>query len=219
MGLLAPSSCADFCAPILDSPASISQTQPLKVANSSLSRSFCSQPIPDITPSHAHSSPSLLRDRHTHYLQLRSVSCYPQIVVLFPSSKLYFLRGQTLPTTPFVSPGSTPCAHSTFPTPLLAHFPSFIAQYHLYNTVHYIKKKFCRHVQVPPGIHTRIRPLNSVVAHGSCVCGCPYLGLTCNYHHHFPAARLYHSLTNPTLCVHSFLRISLSGLSLLSVFS
>lgn len=85
---------------------------------------------------------SLLRDRHTHCLQLHSVPCYPQIVVLFPPSRLYFLRGQSSPGTSLVSPGSTPMRSqhiSHTPTPTCTY--PFIDQYHLYNTVHYKEKK------------------------------------------------------------------------------
>jgi len=173
MGLLAPSSCADFCAPILGSPASIFPTLPLNAANSPLSNTISllrfTSFIPDITPSHAHLSPSLLRDRHTHCLQLRSVPCYPQIVVLFPPSRLYSLRpniARHFPCFTRIYPYAL-TAHFPHPLPLLAHIPSLINI--TCTTPCIIKKKkiICCHVQVPPGIHTRVRPLNSVVAHGS----------------------------------------------------
>jgi len=60
-------------------------------------------------------------------------------------------------------------AHFTFPTPLplLAHIPSLINITCTTPCIIKKKKSVCCHVQVPPGIHTRVRPLNSVVAHGS----------------------------------------------------
>ena len=40
--------------------------------------------VSDITPSHAHSSVSLLRDRHTHCFQFRSSPCYPNLGCIPP---------------------------------------------------------------------------------------------------------------------------------------
>ena len=48
--------------------------------------------------------------------------------------------------------------HSNSPHPTCKY--PFIGRYHLYNTVHYIKKSLCCYVQVAPGIHSRICPLS-----------------------------------------------------------
>jgi len=87
----------------------------------------------------------------------------------FPSIKAVLSAAKHRPALPLFHPDLPLCAHSTFPTsPTPTCTYPFFDQYHLYNTVHYKEKKIiCCHVQVPPGIHTRVRPLNSVVAHGS----------------------------------------------------
>ena len=106
-------------------------------------------------------------------------------------------------------PDPFPCVHSTFPTPLLAHIPSLAISPVQHRALY--KKSLCCHVQVAPVTHTPSADLIRSSAHGSRRVWLSILWLVTTIINLWPC--LLRSFTN--LAVYSFLRISLSGLSLL----
>ena len=171
--------------------------------NSSNTHSWFTNLIPDITPSHVHSSASIVtliasNIALRHVIQIRGamfkviLSATQARLVLSASPRFCYLF----------------TAH--FPHPYLQI--SFIGRNHLYNTVHYIKKiimllctscswDLYTHLSAFLILFVCSRPLACVAVHT----------LTCSYHHHSFAAS-FHSFIVLALCVY-FLRIVLSGLS------
>lgn len=172
--------------------------------NSSNTHSWFTNLVPDITPSHAHSSASIVTLIASsivlrHVIQIRGASRRQGYTLCNPGSPCTLRFIQILLSV-----------HSTFSIPTCKY--PFIDRYHLYNTVHYIKKSLCCYVQLALGIHTRICPLLILF-----VCSRPLAclavhTLACSHHHHSFAAFFFHSFRVLTHCVY-FLRVVLFGLS------
>ena len=86
----------------------------------------------------------------------RSTSCYPNSGCFLPS-RICTLQPMLALHSP-LHPDSAICSRHIPHTPTCKY--PFIGRFHLYNTVHYIKKSLCCYVQVAPGIHTRICSLS-----------------------------------------------------------
>ncbi|KAH9994810.1 hypothetical protein BJV77DRAFT_280226 [Russula vinacea] len=113
---------------------------------------------------------------------------------------------------------SSPCTarftRSSYPFTTHSAHPylhiSLIGEYHLYNTVHYIKNHYVAMYKLLLHPYTHLS-LNTVVCSRLLACVVVHT-LACNYHRRSLAA-FFHSFTSLTLCVY-FPRIALSGLSL-----
>jgi hypothetical protein len=115
--------------------------RPFRLPSNTISLLRLTNSIPDVTILH-----TLIHRYHCFGIvtliafQLRSTSCYPQIVVLLPPSRLYFVRDQASPGTLCFTRIRSHAFTAHFPHPYLhisLHWP-----YHLYNTVHYIKNHY-----------------------------------------------------------------------------
>ena len=130
-------------------------------------------------------------------------------VLPFLPSRLYSLQPRLALHSP-LHPDSAICSQHIPHTPTCKY--PFIGRYHLYNTVHYIKKNhYVAMYKLPLGsIYESVRFLNPVCLLTALACVVVHT-LACSYHHRSFAA-FFHSFTVLTLCVY-FLRIVLFSLS------
>jgi hypothetical protein len=149
----------------------MSAINPANNSSNTHSHSWLTNQVPDITPSHAHSSASIVTLIASiivlrHVIQIRGASRRQSYTLCNPGSPCTLRFIQILLSV-----------HSTFPIPTCKY--PFIDRYHLYNTVHYIKKiimLLCTTCPWDPYTHlSAFNPVCLLTAFG--VSGCPYIGL------------------------------------------
>jgi len=147
--------------------------------------------------------------RSSHSLLPASFYVIIQIRGASRRQRLYSLQPRLALHSP-LHPDSVICSQH-IPHTSTCKYP-FIGRYHLYNTVHYIKKiimLICTSCPWDPYTHLSAF-LILFVCSRLLACVAVHI-LACSYHHHsFPA--FFHSFTVLALCVY-FLRVVLSGLS------
>lgn len=223
MGLVVPSSCANFralrpplfCVDLFSrlfervfcphpSLTALFSKYPMSAINptnnSSNTHSWFTNLIPDTTPSHVHSSTSIVTliassINLRHVIQIRGAG----YTLCNPRSPCTLRFTQILLSV-----------HSTFPTLLLANIfhqsKSPVQHCALYKKNHYV----AMYKLLLGSIHASVRFLNPVVCSRPLACVAVHT-LACSYHHHSFAA-FFHSFIVLALYVY-FLRIVLSGFS------